>query len=301
MKEVYTLEDLRSRELLDHGAPQPARFAVIGKPIAHSRSPQMHQAALDALGLDARYIRIEVDSGQVGEALDAMRRIGFIGCNVTVPHKFEVMAHCNRLDPAALLLGAVNTVHFVDDHVFGYNTDAPGFRSAVEEWRGISMAGSRVLVVGAGGGAGQAIATGCAMAGAAKLVLANRSKEKLIPLAGKIRELAPELEVVTVGLDEAILPSLSRGCDLIVQATSIGLRQGDPSVLGEDCLRAEQWVYDAIYHPETTPLLELAAHVGCRTLNGLPMLLHQGALSFQIWNPGTAPVRWMREALAKNE
>ena len=133
MKPVYTIDDLVSRTVLDAGADRPARLAVIGHPVAHSRSPEMHQPALDQAGIDARYIRLEVESGQVAEAVHRMRALGFIGCNVTVPHKLEVMAACDAIDPDARALGAVNTLRFDAAGACGFNTDAPGFRRAVEE------------------------------------------------------------------------------------------------------------------------------------------------------------------------
>jgi shikimate dehydrogenase len=298
MKEVYTLDDLVSREALDAGAEKPALLAVIGQPIAHSASPRMHQAALDALGIDARYIRIEVEPGRVGDVLGRMRELGFIGCNVTVPHKIEVMRSCTEIDPAARALGVVNTVKFDLDGVHGFNTDAPGFRRAVEEVRGYSLAGASVMIVGAGGGAGQAIAISCAMAGVERLVLVNRTLEKLGTLVERIRaEVGGGPEIVLLGLDDVSLPVMARGCEVIVQTTSVGLKPEDPAVLGEDCLNAGQLVYDTIYKPSLTPLLKLARERGCRTANGESMLLHQGALAFQIWFPGAEPLDWMRRGL----
>lgn len=297
MKEVYSIDDLASRDLLDAGAEKPARFAVIGKPIAHSASPQMHQAALDELGLNARYIRIEVDPGRVGEALAAMQKLDFTGCNVTVPHKFEVMDFCTSIDPAARTLGAVNTVKFESQEVRGWNTDATGFQRAIEELRGLPLKGSRVLVVGAGGGAGQAIVTGCAMAGVECLVLANRTVAKLGPLKEKIHNLSAEVETILVGTEDPELSGLATSCDLIVQATSVGLKPDDPSVLPASCLRPGQWVYDSIYYPAVTPLLALAKQAGCHTANGASMLLHQGAEAFRIWSPGSDPLDLMREGL----
>ncbi|RYD40425.1 MAG: shikimate dehydrogenase, partial [Verrucomicrobiaceae bacterium] len=155
MKTVYTLDDLASRELLDAGADKPARLAVIGQPIAHSASPEMHQAALDAHGIDARYIRIEIAPGQVGEGFRRMRELGFIGCNVTVPHKLEAMEHC-EVHPDARALGAVNTIRFDAGVTRGFNTDGPGFASAVEDDFGVRFADLKVVIAGAGGGAGQA-------------------------------------------------------------------------------------------------------------------------------------------------
>jgi shikimate dehydrogenase len=298
MKEVYTLEDLVSRDVLDAGAEKPARLAVIGQPIAHSASPKMHQAALDALGVEARYIRIEVEPWHVGEALNRMRDLGFIGCNVTVPHKIEVMGLCTEVDPAARVLGVVNTVKFDGDGVRGFNTDAPGFRRAVEEVRGDSLEGASVMVVGAGGGAGQAIAISCAMAGVKRLILVNRTVEKLGVLAERIRaEAGGGPEIVLLGMEDDSLPGAARGCEVIVQTTSVGLKPEDPAVLGEDCLVAGQLVYDTIYKPALTPLLQLARAKGCRIANGESMLLHQGALAFQIWFPGTEPLEWMRRGL----
>ena len=125
MKDVYQLADLSSRETLDAGADKPARLAVIGHPVSHSASPAMHQAALDAQGKDIRYIRLEVEPEQVAEALQKMKQLDFIGCNVTVPHKFEVMDCCDELSEDARAMGAVNTVIF-GDQTLGHNTDAPG-------------------------------------------------------------------------------------------------------------------------------------------------------------------------------
>ena len=298
MKQVYMLEDLVSRAVLDAGAEKPARLAVIGQPVAHSRSPQMHQAALDALGMEMRYIRLEVEPGRVGEALARMRDLGFIGCNVTVPHKMEVMDACDDIDRAAQALGAVNTVRFGEQGACGFNTDAPGFRRAVEEVLGGSLSGASVMVVGAGGGAGQAIAMSCALAGVRRLVLVNRTVEKLSGLAERIRlEVGGGLEIVAVGMDDAGLPGLARSCGVIVQTTSVGLKKGDPAVLAADCLEKGQLVYDTIYEPPLTPLLELARSMGCRVANGESMLLHQGAMAFGIWFPGERPLEWMRRGL----
>ena len=126
MNSVYTLDDLVSREKLDDGADKPARLAVLGFPVAHSASPRMHQPALDSHGIDARYIRLEVEPGKIPEAFAKMRALGFIGCNVTVPHKLEAMQHCD-VHPDAVSLGAVNTIRFDSDATHGFNTDGPGF------------------------------------------------------------------------------------------------------------------------------------------------------------------------------
>ncbi len=308
MKPVYTLADLASREILDTGADKPAKLAVLGFPIAHSASPRMHQPALDANGINARYIRLEVEPGRIAEAFERMRALGFIGCNVTVPHKLEAMAACDDVRPNAAFLGAVNTVRFDADAIRGFNTDGPGFEDAIKDVFEISLDGvfstdsehifhSSVAIVGAGGGAGQAIATQCVIRGVSKLVLINRTKEKLTSLEERLRSQSSAGEIVTLSFDDPSLSAACLGCDLIVNTSSVGLKPGDPSILPAECLKPEHFVYDTIYQPPVTPLLALAQQTGCRTSNGLSMLIHQGALAFQHWFPGTNPLPVMRAAL----
>jgi len=298
MKAVYSLDDLASRDVLDAGAEKPARLAVIGHPVAHSASPGMHQPALDALGIDARYIRLDVRPGQVAAAFAAMRALGFIGCNVTVPHKLEAMAACGEVHPDARALGAVNTVRFDADGVTrGFNTDGPGIARSIEDCFGTPLAGLRVAVLGAGGGAGQAIATTCAMHRVPRLVVVNRSAGKLDDLIPRLRAHAPDTEIAAATFDDPRLAELVSGCDLVINATSVGLQPGDPPVVPAGSLRASQFVNDTIYQPAVTPLLEMAASLGCRTANGLPLLLHQGILAFQHWFPESRPEAAMRTAL----
>lgn len=297
MKPVHTLDDLASRETLDAGADKPARLAVLGWPIAHSASPRMHQPALDANGIDCRYIRLEVEPGNIAEAFARMRALGFIGCNVTVPHKLDAMENCTEVHPDARALGAVNTVRFDADATRGFNTDGPGFARAIEDDFGVPLGSLKVAIIGAGGGAGQAIATQCVLLGVAKLVLVNRTMEKLGPLVERLRKIGCATEIIPLSFDDASLADRCGACDLIVNTSSVGLKPGDPSILPSACLKAEQLVYDTIYQPPVTPLLALAQAKGCRTSNGLSMLLHQGALAFQHWFPQTDPLAVMRAAL----
>ena len=298
MKEVYTLDDLASRDLLDSGEGKPACLAVLGWPIAHSASPRMQQAALDEAGIGVRYVRLEVEPGRVGEALGRMRELGFIGCNVTVPHKFEVMAFCDVVDGAAQALGAVNTVSFEAGLTRGSNTDGPGFVRAISDEFGVSLEELKVLIVGAGGGAGQALAAQCVMQGVKRLMLVNRTLEKLWPVVVRLHRLATGCEIGVLALEEPVLAEISHAYDLIVNASSVGLRPGEAAVLSAACLRPGQWVYDCVYQSKPTPLLEFAAARGCRTADGRSMLIHQGALAFQQWFPGSNPLAAMRAALA---
>jgi shikimate dehydrogenase len=298
MKPVHTLEDLASRELLDAGASKPARLAVIGHPVAHSASPQMHQPALDAAGIDARYIRLDIEPGQVGDAFKRMRALGFIGCNVTVPHKLEAMEHC-EVHPDAMALGAVNTIRFDRDLNRGFNTDGPGFALAIKDDFKVPFASLKVAVIGAGGGAGQAIAMQGCLSGIVKLVLVNRTVGKLGPLVEKLRLIRPETDIIALSFDDLSLSEQCLSCDLIVNTSSVGLKEGDPSILPTACLKKEHLVYDTIYKPPVTPLLAVANDLGCRTANGLSMLIHQGALAFQNWFPGTDPLPVMRRSLTR--
>lgn len=297
MKPVYTLDDLTSREALDAGSAKPARLAVLGWPIAHSASPRMHQPALDANGIDARYIRLEVEPGNIPQAFERLRALGFIGCNVTVPHKLDAMANCDEVHPDASALGAVNTVRFDADTTRGFNTDGPGFANAIQDDFGVPLGSLTVAIAGAGGGAGQAIATQCVLLGVERLVLANRSVEKLDVLVQRLREICGRTTIHAFPLDDAALAVACLDCDLIVNTSSVGLKPGDPCILTNECLRSGHLVYDTIYQPPVTPLLALADLTGCRTSNGKSMLLHQGALAFQHWFPGTDPITVMREAL----
>jgi shikimate dehydrogenase len=297
MKQVYTMDDLVSRDVLDAGATMPARLAVIGHPIAHSASPPMHQAALDAAGIEARYIRIDVGPGQVGEAFARMRALGFIGCNVTVPHKLDAMAACDEVHPDAQAMGAVNTIRFDEDATRGFNTDGPGFAHAIEDDFNVPLASLNVVIVGAGGGAGQAVATQACLTDVKKLVVVNRTMEKLGPLVARLRLLGPQTEIVALSFDDSALAKQCLSCDLIVNTSSVGLKSGDPSILPAACLKKGHLVYDTIYQPPVTPLLALAGDLGCRTANGISMLLHQGVLAFQHWFPSAAPLPVMRAAL----
>jgi shikimate dehydrogenase len=293
---LYTLDDLSSRERLDAGQEKPARLAVIGFPVAHSLSPRMHQAALDEAGIDARYIKLEVEPDQVAKAFARMGELGFIGCNVTVPHKFEALAACDRVDPGAAEMGAVNTVMFRGGRTGGHNTDGYGFEEAVRETLGEELKGARVLIVGAGGGAGGAIAMHCAQSGVAKLLLVNRSLDKIEELASRLHRHHGGVEIVTAGLDHASLAKLAGEADLIVNTSSLGLKEGDASPLPAECFRAGQAVYDTVYRPGTA-FQEAARAAGARVGSGRAMLLHQGARAFRLWFPGTDPVSAMRRGL----
>ena len=290
-----TLADLRSHEVLDAGHAQPARLAVIGHPVKHSASPRMHQPALDEAGIGARYVMLDLHPGEVAEAFQRMRELGFVGTNVTVPHKLEALEACDEIDETAQAFGAVNTVSFTPGAIRGTNTDGYGFEQAVRESFQLELAGHDVLIAGAGGGAGGAIATHCARAGARRIVLANRTLSKLDPLVEKLAPHAAEITCAALG--DPRLAELAHGCQLLVNTSSLGLRPEDPSPLEAACFLASHAVFDSIYQPPNTAFLQLARAAGARTAGGFGMLLHQGVRSFQIWFPGSHPEAAMRRGL----
>lgn len=268
-----------------------ARLAVIGHPVSHSRSPAMHQAALDEEQRDCRYIALEVPPGRVGEAFARMRELGFIGCNVTVPHKFEALEACDEIDDLARDFAAVNTVRFDASATRGTNTDGYGFEQAVAETLGLSLCGLRVMIVGAGGGAGSAIATHCARAGVKELLLVNRTVSKIEALSSRLRQQHPGITVNIMACEA--MGTLD--ADLIVNTTSLGLRADDPSPLPVHLLTSRHAVFDTIYHP--TALIEAASRAGARHANGSLMLLHQGIAAYRFWFPGSHPEAAMRRGL----
>jgi shikimate dehydrogenase len=276
----------------------PARLAVIGDPIGHSRSPQMHNPALAACGMDAQYIRVQVPVGRVAEAFRQFAKCGFMGVNITIPHKFEALDAVDEISPLALRLGAVNTLAIRDGRLHGYNSDGPGFLRSVREAFGAEVKDLRVLILGAGGGAGRAVAVQCALEKCAQLVLANRTAAKAEALASELSSLSPSTHVKVISWTDEALEAEMNGVDLIVNATSLGMKDGDAKLVPANALLARHLVFDMVYRAGgQTPLMADAKAVGARMADGLTLLLHQGAISFEHWFAQTAPVEVMREGL----
>ncbi len=293
MNQVHTISTLEQAASGD----KPAKLAVLGYPVAHSASPELHQPALDAFGLDCEYIRLEVEPGHLRRAFDKMKELGFIGCNVTVPHKFEAMENCDEVSEEARVLGAVNTVVFGETGSRGYNTDAPGITEAIRGEFGMDLGKTHTLILGAGGGAGQAIATQCALAKPGQLTLVNRSLDKIVALARRLERISPETDIFTLDFADPGFVEACHDADLLIQTTSLGLKPTDPPVIPDACFLARHRAYDTIYQPPETPFLASARKAGCRTGNGLSLLIHQGAIAFEHWFPGTDPLPHMRKAM----
>ncbi len=297
MKHVYSASDFPLVENLSTG---PVRLAVIGHPVKHSASPQMHQPALTAAGVNISYVRIDSAPGNISRDLDHLKSVGFVGVNCTVPHKFEALDYCDTLTDDARLLGAVNTIHFTPDGNIGHNTDGPGFINAIADSFGKKLGDLRVFIAGAGGGAGKAIATQCAREGSPKIVLVNRSTDKIEAIKRNITPLHPgQADIQNLALDSSDIVAVARECDLIINTTSVGLKEDDPSPLPAETFHAGHFVYDSIYSPPRTQLLKDAESAGAQVANGFSLLLHQGALSFQMWTGISPDLAVMQSGLNK--
>lgn len=261
---------------------------IIGWPVEHSLSPAMHNAAFRDLGLDWLYAAFPVHPDAVGPAVQGLAAAGCGGINVTIPHKHAVIEHCSSASPAVESIGAANTL--VPDGDGGFrcdNTDAAGFLRALDEAAPVDLDGANALVIGAGG-AGKAVAWALRSRGA-RVLSSNRSP-------GRAATLGVEVPFTPAALDEAC-----RDVAVVVNATSLGLDGGPvPSELPMAGLGPEHAVVDVVYRPGGTPWLEAAAARGARTVDGLGMLLHQGADAFEQWTEHTAPVAVMRAALTGN-
>ena len=270
---------------------------MLGSPVAHSASPAMQNAAFRALGLNWRYLAFEVDPRNLRVAIEGARALNIAGFNLTVPHKLLAVEMVDELDESARLFGAVNTIKFGrirgKTRVTGFNTDADAIAVSLREDLGVKMRGARVLLLGAGG-AGRTAALKLAYENVSELFLLNRTRSKAEGIADEIRQQFPSVRVST-GYPAGEI-------DLVLNATSLGLKASDPLPLDKKrfALKRAGAVYDMIYRPPETRLLAAAKKAGCKTANGLGMLLHQGAKAFKIWTDRTAPVEVMRSALEKN-
>jgi len=301
-------------DLFQNPISAATRFcAVYGQPIRHSGSPAMHNPALAKLGLDWRYLAFEVSPDALGQAIEGARAMHFVGLNLTVPHKLLALELVDALDESATTWGAVNTICFEAKNdsgdwtplgqladppagwirAKGYNTDADAIALALQQDLGLSLAGQRVLLLGAGG-AGRVAALKLAAEGVAELHLVNRTVAKAEKLASEITGRFPQTKA-SVGYPE----NAANKIDLVLNATSLGLKPADALPLDESqfTLANAPAVFDMIYQPALTPLLARATDASCRTANGLGMLLWQGAKALEIWTGQPAPIDVMRSAL----
>lgn len=269
---------------------------VFGHPVAENPTILMQEAAFAALGLNWRYLTIEVYPQDLADAFRGLRALNMRGINLTIPHKVEVLKYLDAVAEDAQLMGAVNTVRREGDRLIGENTDGKGFIRSLREDAGIDPAGKRAVVLGAGGAA-RAITVELALGGAEHITVVNRSTERGQGLVGLLNNKTPVLaEFAGWSAPYSVPP----GTDLLINATSIGLfpNINDKPNLNYNSITAQMVVCDVIPNPPHTPFLKEAEARGATTLDGLGMLVHQGAIAFKMWTGHDAPLAVMHQALA---
>jgi shikimate dehydrogenase len=287
--QLWTIEHLR------RAAPDPLpadiRLAVLGDPISHSLSPEMQNAGLAARALPFRYARLWVKSGELAEAFSLLRQRGFIGWNLTVPHKVAALGLVDTVDPQASRVGAINTVVNRSGSLVGFNTDGVGLIAALRESFALDFHNTRIAVLGAGGGAGMSAAVFLLEENPLQLLLANRTLAKL----DRLRDVIGHRDKVSFW-PWAKLGDVFAQADLIINASAVGL---DGQALDWDSrwLERRHHLFDMMYGPEPTPVVRWAAAAGVSAIDGVSMLLHQGIAAFQHWFGTPVPESAMREAL----
>ena len=261
---------------------------LLGTPLTHSVSPNMHNRVFESLDMDYYYLPVEVASEDLAVVFRGLAKMNVAGFNVTIPHKIEIMQYLDELDPLAKTIGAVNTICFENGKTRGYNTDGEGFLKALEKKAAISVQGKRFFILGCGG-AVRAIAMTLAAKGVGAIYICNRTEEKASNLAAEINEKIAPCAKSVPQITEDIKPILQT-CDVLVNGTQIGMHPDiDSSPIEKSLLTDNLIVSDIVYNPLKTKFLKDAQQQGCTTVDGLGMLIYQGAAAFHLWT-GLAPL-----------
>ena len=288
--------------------------AIIGTDIGHSKSPAMMNAAYEKLGLDAYYYPMNIKEEDFGDVIRGISKMNYMGLTITIPYKLEVMKYLDEIDRTAEIIGAVNTIKITDGKMKGFNTDGEGFVRGLEADKGVNVAESTFVVVGAGG-VSRAIMTVLASRKAAaddagrepgipacekKIYLANRTMKRAEELCDKLNKLVCDC-CVPVPLDKTLAQYIDKA-DVLVNATNVGMPpQQDMTPVDTAMLHSGMLVADVIYNPRKTKLLEAAESMGCDIVNGQSLLLHQGKMAFNIWTGLEAPGDDMFKAVFGDE
>lgn len=268
---------------------------LLGRPVAHSKSPQMMNAAFVERELPYVYLAFDVEAEQLGGAVAGMASLGFQGFNVTIPHKVAVMDYLDEVEESAQAIGAVNTVVRQDGRWVGTNTDGEGYLRSLTHETGFQPQGETVTIVGAGGAA-RAVGYALARAGAAAIIIVNRTPSKADELASRLSRWTKAEGVTPARLGQALVRS-----SLVVQTTSVGMYPHvDKTPIAKEYFHAGSLVSDLVYHPRETRLLREAKEAGIPVHEGLGMLVHQAALAFERWTGTNAPVDRMRTRLEES-
>ena len=276
-------------------SPSTEVYGVIGDPIDHSLSPLIQNAAFRSEGLDAVFLAFPVRREALRSAIEGMRSLSIVGFNVTTPHKSATLRYLDEVETRAAELRSINTVTNEDQTLTGFNTDGLGAVNAMKH-AGIKLGGHTILLLGAGGAAraiGHALAEqGCS------LKLMNRSVHKAKRLATSLHTKFG-VKAESYSLSDKSVHECNQQTDVILNASSMGMDGKANPPINRKWIRKDQWVFDIVYRPIRTKLLRDAAGAGASTIDGLDMLVHQGACSFTIWTGRKAPLEAMRQAVAK--
>ncbi len=275
-----------------HANGQTAFAGIIGSPVGHSLSPVFQNAAFEAVGLNWVYLAFDIAPGELQESIAGLSACGCRGLNITMPYKRDILPLLDDLDETALRVDAANTIEFRNGRLIGHNTDGAGFIKSLRQDAAFDPEGSDALIIGAGGAA-RSISVALGQAGVRSLKILNRDTGKAERLVRLIGSYFPDC-LVEVADSGGVDPA---GFDLLVNATSVGMENNPGLPLMLEALTPAQVVYDIIYWPLETEFLRIAAEKGAQTINGLRMLLFQGAESFSIWTGLDAPVEHMGAAL----
>jgi len=269
--------------------------AVIGDPVEHSLSPCFQNAAFQHLGLDFVYVAFTVKAEELRGAIEGVRSLGFHGLNVTMPHKISIIQYLDELDEDAERIGSVNTVLNRDGRLIGYTTDGVGALNALKN-NGVDPKGKKIVILGAGG-ASRSVSLAL-IKEAKELVILNRTVRRAERLVCDLHRLVKEDEKVrSGGLTEENLRKELENADILINATPVGMMPNEDKMpVKEEHLHPNLVVFDLVYNPIETKLLRKAKMIGAKTIDGLSMLIHQGAASFEIWTGVKAPIHVMMKA-----
>lgn len=270
--------------------------ALVGFPAHHSMGPAIHNAAFAARGLPLVYVAHDVAPADLGAAIAGARALGYLGLSVTMPHKVAALALVDEVDPMARAIGCINTIVQREGRLLGYNSDGQGALDALTR-AGVAIAGSRVLVLGSGGAA-RAVAMTVALRGQpARLTLLGVVADELATLARDVATCSRH-PVDARLLDERALADALADCDVVLHCTPIGMTpETHRSLVPQALLRPELAVFDAVYNPRRTLLLQQAAAQGCRVVEGMEMFLGQAMVQFELWTGQPAPLEVMRKVI----
>jgi shikimate dehydrogenase len=273
----------------------PRIYGVLGYPVKHSLSPSMHNAAFQALKINAEYRSFQVKPQDLENFLNSLAEKNIYGLNVTIPYKEKVMPFLQNLSPEADLIGAVNTIKVFPDKLEGFNTDGEGFLQHLRQDLKFDPQDKTIAILGAGGAA-RAISVYLSQNKPRLIAIYDIDKTKAEMLVKHLKE---NFKNVELKLANSIAQLNIGDCHLLINATPIGMKDSAPCIVDEKLLHNNLLVYDLIYNPPQTKLLAQAKKVGAKVSNGLGMLLYQGMLSFKIWIGQDAPLKIMRQALEK--